>query len=360
MKILLVTGPDISLREPYSSGIEAFVVTLANQLVRGGHSVDVIARDAEANVLFNVIDLGKGLFHRLSEAQQLHRFAQMDMSEYDSIHYNLFIPEIYEIAASFDTPAFLTLHSPADAARIRIYRRLASRTAIQFVAVSSRIKEQWDEALHRDIPIIHNGIDLSRWQVKSDSGGDYLLWSARINADKNVVDAIHLANHLDMPLRITGRITDQKYFEQEVTPLLSDRIVYLGHTTQAELVNVASHASAFVATALWQEPFGLNTLEMLASGLPVVGYESAIPPDLQFPGVAIATSSQNWRNLIEPLERVRTTSPDRCRSFARTMNMEQMTDEYTALYHSKLSVRSEVTPVLRSADLLHYTAPVEL
>ena len=47
MKILLVSGPGISLKEPYDSGIEAFIVSFANQLVVVGHQVEVIAADAD-------------------------------------------------------------------------------------------------------------------------------------------------------------------------------------------------------------------------------------------------------------------------------------------------------------------------
>jgi len=56
MKILIVAGPFISLREPYNGGTEAFIVEHANELVRLGHAVDVIAKDADEKNLFQVIE----------------------------------------------------------------------------------------------------------------------------------------------------------------------------------------------------------------------------------------------------------------------------------------------------------------
>ncbi|MBE7174505.1 MAG: hypothetical protein INR73_28295, partial [Williamsia sp.] len=56
LNILLVSGPSISLKEPYNSGIEAFIVSLAGQLVDEGHTVDVVAGEAEADVSFKLIN----------------------------------------------------------------------------------------------------------------------------------------------------------------------------------------------------------------------------------------------------------------------------------------------------------------
>jgi UDP-glucose:tetrahydrobiopterin glucosyltransferase len=56
MKVLLVSGSDILLKEPYNSGIEAFMVSLANQLIDEGHNVHVVDEEAEPNPNFTLIN----------------------------------------------------------------------------------------------------------------------------------------------------------------------------------------------------------------------------------------------------------------------------------------------------------------
>jgi UDP-glucose:tetrahydrobiopterin glucosyltransferase len=328
MNILLVAGLNITLREPFNSGIEAFIVSLANQLVKDGHVVDVIASNSQPDVLFNTIKLDDRSDHK---RRHMIKFSQLDVNKYDIIHYNLFIPELYKIGSQFNKPSVLTLHSPVDRKRVRTYKKFAKSNYVTFVAVSQRVKQQWDSALGVDMQVIHNGIDLERWPLKQ-TNGDYLFWSARINKEKNVEAAINLASYIGHPLIIAGRITDQGYFNKHVQPFLTNKIQYVGHKTQRELSALAKNASAFLATANWQEPFGLASLEMLASGVHIVGFDSAVPKDLQHDGISTVASNK-WYDLIKPLEQIGSVRPEECRSYASTMSIENTSRGYINLYH---------------------------
>jgi glycosyltransferase involved in cell wall biosynthesis len=196
-----------------------------------------------------------------------------------------------------------------------------------------------------DIPLIHNGIDMDLWPTNSPRSGEYLLWSARINEEKNVAAAIRVAKHMQMPLKIAGRIADQRYFDEQVKPHLNDQIQYVGHVTQRELSNLAKKASAFLATATWQEPFGLAALEMLASGIPVVGFTTAVPPDWEHETV-LTTTSLNWEDLIELVSGSNAVSPTACKAFASTMSIQHMTSNYIRLYSEALlqeGIEEEIT-----------------
>ena len=76
MKILIVAGPFISLREPYNGGTEAFIVELANELVRLGHTVDVIAKDADEKNLFQVIEFLESPFSMKDDSYRLSGMAR--------------------------------------------------------------------------------------------------------------------------------------------------------------------------------------------------------------------------------------------------------------------------------------------
>jgi UDP-glucose:tetrahydrobiopterin glucosyltransferase len=339
MNILLVSGPGISLREPYNSGIEAFIVAFANQLADEGHVVDVVAEQAEADAKFTLVNpftvstSNKNTFSkRFKETRQ---FKNLNVGSYDVVHYNMFYPHLLKAGLRFNKTSFLTLHSPADRKRISAYRKLSQRSDVQFVAISNRIKNHWDLALGLDIPLINNGISMDIWPTKSSEDREYLLWSARINKEKNAAAAISLAKYMHLPLKIAGRITDQLYFEENVKPHLNNQIQYVGHVTQRELSNLAKKASAYLATATWQEPFGLAALEMLASGVPIVGFNTAVPPDWKHESV-LTTASFRWLDLVELVKMSHTISPDTCAAFASNMNIQSMTSNYVKLYRKAL------------------------
>ena len=346
MNILIVSGPGISLKEPYNSGIEAFIVSFANQLVDEGHFVDVIANEAEAGSRFKLLNPFTGfstdepnIFERIKQKRQ---FKKLEVDSYDVIHYNMFYPHLLKAGLHFNKTSFLTLHSPADRKRISVYKRLSQRSNLTFVAISERVKNQWDQALGLDLPLIYNGIDMGLWPTNSSSEPEYLLWSARINEKKNVESAIFVAQHMQLSLKIAGRIVDQQYFEEKVKPHLNSQIRYVGHVTQSELSNLAKKASAYLATATWQEPFGLAALEMLASGVPVVGFNTAVPPGWKHESV-LTTASHRWQDLVELVKKSIAISPGACKEFASTMNIQCMTSNYVKLYKEVLlqEVRGE-------------------
>ena len=342
MNILLVSGPDISLREPYNSGIESFIVSFANQLIDDGHQVDVIANEAESDAKFNLISpfsnftlYHSDLYKLLDEKLQ---FKNLNIDSYDVIHYNMFYPHLLKAGLHFNKTSFLTLHSPADSKRISVYKNLFNLCDIRFVAVSKRIKRQYERGLNIDIPLIHNGIELDNWNTDTIREPEYLLWSARITLEKNVTAAIRIAQYMQLPLRIAGRIVDKQYFDSEVAPHLNNHIQYVGHVTQRELNNLAQKAYAYLATATWQEPFGLAALEMLASGLPVVGFTTAIPQDWKHASV-LTTSTMDWQDLVELVRKSSAISPETCKEFASNMNIQKMTSDYVDLYRAELSNR---------------------
>ena len=344
MKILIVAGPFISLREPYNGGTEAFIVEHANELVRLGHTVDVIAKDADEKNLFQVIEFQESPLSMKDNSYracpeplgQQHyqslQYGMFDVSSYDVIHYNSFIPEIYAVGALHKIPGVLTLHLPPTEKFVLMYQFFIKHAPVLPIGISERMSEKWKTFLGKDVEVILNGIVLDKWKLHVRNADGYLLWSGRITKEKNVEAAIHLANHLKRPLKIVGPIFDKAYFHNHVQLHLNERIEYIAHATQQQLSKLAAGASAYLATATWEEPFGLSTVEMLASGLPVVGFNTAIPQELRNEKVSIAVDSLDWRDLIKPLEITKKSEPEACREFAASFDMTKTAVEYVKVY----------------------------
>ncbi|SFH87659.1 glycosyltransferase [Halpernia frigidisoli] len=344
MKILIVAGPFISLREPYNGGTEAFIVEHANELVRLGHSVDVIAKDADEKNLFQVIEFKESPLSMKDDSYracseelgqkhfQTLQYGLFDVTNYDVIHYNSFIPEIYAAGALLKTPAILTLHLPPTEKFILMYQFFIKHSRALPIGISQRMSEQWKPFLGNDLAVILNGIPLKNWKLNQRKSDGYLLWSGRIAKEKNVEAAIHLANYLNKQLKIVGPIFNTDYFKNHVEPHLNENIEYISHVTQQKLSKLAAGASAFLATAVWEEPFGLSTIEMLASGLPVVGFYTAIPPELRHEKVCIAVDSNDWRDLIKPLDIAEKSTFEACRDFASSFDMTKTSEAYVKIY----------------------------
>lgn len=346
MNILIVAGPFITLREPYNGGTEAFIVEHANELVGLGHTVDVIAKDADENNLFQVIEFHESelsmkdnSFRACSESLgqqhfQTLQFGLMDVSIYDVIHYNSFIPEIYSVGALHQIPSVLTLHLPPTEKFILMYNFFVKHTPVIPIGISERMTQQWKPYIDKEIQVILNGIPLRKWKLHLRNQEGFLLWSGRIAKEKNVIAAIHLANYLKKDLKIVGPIFDQDYFSKNVQPYINDQIEYIPHLTQEKLSLLAKGASAYIATAIWEEPFGLSTVEMLASGLPVIGFKSAIPSELRHNDVSAAVDSQNWKDLIKPLEIVKNVKSKSCRDFAEKFDVKITAAAYVKVYEN--------------------------
>ena len=171
MKILLVAGPFLSLREPYHGVVEAFIVEHANELVRLGHIVDVIAKDADEKNLFQVIEFRESPFSMKDDSYracpewlgQQHyqslQFGIFDISSYDVVHYNSFIPEIYGIAALFKTPSVLTIHLPPTEQTVLMYQFFLKHAAVTAISFSNEMSEQWTLLLSQDVEVISNAAD---------------------------------------------------------------------------------------------------------------------------------------------------------------------------------------------------------
>ncbi|MET1056637.1 MAG: glycosyltransferase [Pedobacter sp.] len=344
MKILIVAGPFISLREPYNGGTEVFITEHANELVRMGHTVDVIAKDADEKNLFQVIEFHESPFSMKDESYracpewlgqqhyQTLQYGMFDVSSYDVIHYNSFIPEIYAVGALLKTPGVLTLHLPPIEKFVLMYKFFIKHATVYPVGVSGRMSRQWQPLLGRDVETVLNGISVQNWKLQAQTPDGYLLWCGRITKEKNVEAAIELANHLKQPLKIVGSIFDEEYFRNNVQPYLNDQIVYISHVNQQQLNELAAGASAYLATSTWEEPFGLVIVEMLACGLPVVGFNTAIPPELRDEHVAIAVDSHRWQDLIKPLDTAKQSSPEACRNFSASFDMKKTTAAYIRIY----------------------------
>jgi glycosyltransferase involved in cell wall biosynthesis len=220
-------------------------------------------------------DPGKGGIHRveLGQIQTLPEFGwevTEQASEADLIACHVSVPESY-LNLYPDTPIVVHNHglywSDYDWEgqwhyRINQTAMDAIRLADGATAVSEWTANAIRRASMRDVRVIHHGVDLDEWPYDPDDHGGYVLWNkSRIDpiCDPAPLDA--LAQRMPRMRFVTTFTLGGERPNTHVTGLLP-------HEDAKEYIK---RAGVYLATT--RETFGIGTLEALACGVPVVGYD---------------------------------------------------------------------------------------
>lgn len=138
---------------------------------------------------------------------------------------------------------------------------------------------------------IYHGIRSNQYSPTSKPTLDYLAYYGRIIEQKGVHLAIKAVkqynqNHSDkLTLKIAGKHyadnSKDKYWREKIEPELSDHIQYLGFLGQdSNKREFLSNAKALFVPSTFAEPFGMVSIEALASGTPVLALDSGALPEI--------------------------------------------------------------------------------
>jgi glycosyltransferase involved in cell wall biosynthesis len=279
MRIALIAPPWIPIPPPRYGGTELVVDALARGLAAAGHQVLLFTTgDSTCPVARTwVYDHARTAEIGDTTIELTHVLhAYRALADVDIVHdHTRAGPALAARRAS--APVVTTNHAPfTDDAR-RFYRALEDRVAI--VAISHH-----QASTAGDVPVarvIHHGIDADRYPV--GPGGRHLVFDGRMSPDKGVRQAIEIARRAGVPLLIAARMrgpSERAYFDAEVRPLLSAEVRYLGELGRTDKVAVVGDALALLNPIRWDEPFGLNMIEAMACGTPVIASPRGAAPEI--------------------------------------------------------------------------------
>jgi UDP-glucose:tetrahydrobiopterin glucosyltransferase len=130
-----------------------------------------------------------------------------------------------------------------------------------------------------DRPVQFSGaVDTSVFRFRADPGRR-LCWAGRIAREKGLEDAAAVAQEVDLPLDVCGKLVDEDYFTR-VERRYPGRIKYRGFLSPAELSETLGNSMATLVTPHWTEAFGNCVIESLACGAPVVAYNAGGPAEI--------------------------------------------------------------------------------
>lgn len=360
MRIGIIAHLKYPVREPFAGGLEMYTHFLARSLRARGHEVTVFASTrsderlgVEAICDATALDAcGSAEAHDEAFFREHHayltlmnglRHRRFDVVHDNSLHY---LP--VTMADVLPMPMVSTLHTPPFA-WLESGVRLSHQRNVTFVPISQSVARSWSPITPVS-DIISNGIDLERFAFRPEPClARYWIWYGRIVPEKGLHHAIDAARSAGVRLKFAGPISDQSYYDREITPREHDGLTYLGHLDHDDLAREIGGASAYLCTPCWEEPFGLVVAEALACGVPVASFARGAIPEIINADCGVLARGDDVADLARAGLAAERLSREACRRRAEVRcDAAAMIDSYETLYQRLAGARRPrlVRPVI--------------
>jgi glycosyltransferase involved in cell wall biosynthesis len=321
-------------------GIEWIVSLLADGLVDAGHDVTLFASgDSRTKAKLVAVypeapsrQIGR-TFWELNHA--LACYARAAEFEIINDHTGMLGAAL---GGTTRTPVVHTVHGPLDGEPGEMYEQVG-RVAPNVGLISISMNQRKPKPHLNWIANCPNALDFSVYPVKPHRG-DYLLFLGRMSPDKGAHRAIAVAMEAGLPLKLAGKMQEQKereYFHELVEPHLVDGIEYLGEVTHGEKVELLQNARATLFPIEWEEPFGLVMIESMACGTPVIATRwGAVPEVIEHGRSGIIVD--DYREMAAALGEADELDPIELRRYVEAdFSSERMVRDYVKAYETALA-----------------------
>ncbi len=174
---------------------------------------------------------------------------------------------------------------------------------------------------HKSTHYIYNGIKLDSFTYREKKENYFVFLSKVSWKVKNVDLAIRLAKVMRFKLIVAGgwKLSFRK------------NIKFIGEVDDREKAELLAGARALIFPTNWEEPFGLVTIEALASGTPVITTNKGAMPELVTPDVGFRCNT--FEEFQEAINRIDEISPRKCRErVEENFTAKIMTGKYIKAY----------------------------
>lgn len=274
-------------------GVQAHIADLRQYLVNKGHSVSVLAPNADEDALPDwVVSAGKPISIPYNGAVARVLFGPVAFAkvkqwisdnEFDLLHlHEPAIPSISLLACwAAEGPMVGTFHASAKKQKASfaivpilepVIEKLTAR-----IAVSEAARETLIAHLETDAVVIPNGIYAAKMagKVRPEWSGETLGFMGRFNEPRKglkvLIDTLPIISRFlpDIKVLVAGP-GDPEEFLKEIDPELRSRIQFLGKLSEEEKADFMSSVGAYVGPNTGGESFGIILAEALAGGAAVV------------------------------------------------------------------------------------------
>jgi len=331
---------------PLYGGTERIVSSLTEGLVKTGHDVTLFATE-KAETKARLISVCPEPLARLNIGKTNIMYPLLNFSEvlkrekeFDIIQFHLSLSSDYIgllIGGLIPSKSIFTIHfaSPILKGFPDRMKVLDTYKHLNYVSISNSQRISF-EGLNF-IDTIYNGLELSQFTF-NENPQDYFAWMGKFNPDKGAKEAIQTAKLAGIKLVMAGTIDtedaiDRSYYEKEIKPLIDGtQIVYVGEKGGREKDDFLGNAKGFLNPILWNEPFGLVSVEAMATGTPVISFRrGALTETIKDGETGFLVDSID--QMVEKIKAISEVKRIDCRKWVEEkFTVETMTENYLNTY----------------------------
>jgi glycosyltransferase involved in cell wall biosynthesis len=344
LKIAQVAPLWFSIPPEKYGGIEWIVYNLAEGLTKLGHQVTLFA-SGDSKVPCKLVSVYPRGLLKDNITWQDHTYNLLNLStafkkasQFDIIHTHIDLWELY-FPSLVKTPCLHTIHNPLYStakrdSRLFIFGKFKNNN---FVAIS-KAQKRLSRVKLNFVSVIYNGIRIEDFKF-NPKPKDHFLWAARVEKAKGIENAIKIAKKAKIKLILRGRIDpgQREYFRKKIKPYLGKKIQFLGEYSREEKSKVFSQARALIYPIEWHEPFGLNMVEAMACGTPVIAFKKGSVPEVvkdKKTGFVV----KNIKEAILAVKEINKIKREDCRKWVEeNFTKERMVKDYEKLYYKILA-----------------------
>ena len=197
---------------------------------------------------------------------------------------------------------------------------------------------------------IYHGLDEPMLSPVENPARDYVAFLGRIIHPKgvhlaiNAVETYNTAAKKPLKLKIAGKHYAEEskdtYWREQIEPRLGGNIEYVGFIDTPDAKReFLGNAKTLLVPSLFDEPFGMVTLEAFACNTPVIALDSGALPEIIDDGVTgfLVEKSDNEKQMVnklaKALKNIDRINPAACRSAYETnFTLETMVNEHIKVY----------------------------
>ncbi|MCL1876998.1 glycosyltransferase [Candidatus Saccharibacteria bacterium] len=269
-------------------------------------------------------------------------YARANADKFDIVHVYTNEEDIaLQFARLCQKPVLFTHHDPFNFL-IKYKSLMPKYKNLNWLSISTNQRRGMPDGTNW-VANIYHGIDMEKYTPRYDGSSDYFAYIGRIIEPKGVhlaIDAVNLYNEQNpdapMKLKLAGKhysgVSKDEYWTKVIEPRLGGAIEYAGHLKGEDLGKFLREAKALIVPSIFAEPFGMVTLEAMASGTPVIGSRAGATPEIIIDGqngFLVDTPAE----IATAMSRVNEIDRRACRRHVeQNFSLEKMVREHAEVY----------------------------